>query len=146
MDRGGDGVGCDRRVQVTDLGRQMAEITCWKLNVFGKTTVDLPSDHTGLTLTQIITTSIAPTAAATDQIIVYVHPVPRLEALDVWTDLRHIAGDFVTDDAGQLATRTTTAIAVPDQGEAEATGSDLDQDFAGARLRHGDICERERTA
>jgi len=132
MYRSGDGVGGDGRVRVTDLGREMAEIACWELDVLGKTTVDLPSDHTGLMVTQIIATSIAPAAVAADQIIVHVHSVARLEAIDIWTDLLHIASYLVTDDAGQLARRTTAAIAVPDQGEAQAASSDSYQDFAWA--------------
>jgi hypothetical protein len=94
-------------------------------------------------LTQIVTPPIAPTAVATDQIIVYIHPIPGLKAIHIWTDLRYIASDFVADDARQLATRATAAVAVPYQGQAEAAGANAYQDLTRARPRHRDVFENE---
>jgi hypothetical protein len=57
--------------------------------------------------------------------------------------LRHVTGDFVADDTGQLAAPAAAAVAVPDQGEAEAAGADSYQDLAGTRLRHRHVFEHE---
>src|SRR5919108_3255102 len=121
----------------------MAEVACRQFDVLGKATVDLPADHTRLMLTQIVAPAIAPAAVAADQIVVHIHPVPGLEAVDIRTDLRHVTGDFVADDTGQLATPATAAVAVPDQGQAEAAGADLYQDLAGTRLRHRHVFRHE---
>src|SRR6266545_2905707 len=102
----------------------MAYISNRQFNVLGKTAIDLPADHTRMVITQIIASPVTPPAVATGQIVVHVHPIPRLEAVDRWTDLSHVARDFVTDDAGELATRATTAVTVPNQGQAEAARPD----------------------
>src|SRR2546427_354769 len=65
----------------------------------------------------------------------HAHPVAGREAIDARTRFRHAAHDLVAEHEGQLGVRQL-AIGNVEIGAAHATGTDLDQELAGSRLRY----------
>src|SRR5262245_29436708 len=145
VDRCGNGIGGHRRIHIIYLRREMAPIARRQLDVLSQTAIDLAANHASLVLAQIIAGPIAPATVTTDQIVIHVHSIPGLEAIDIGTDLHYVSSDFMTDDAGELAAFTATTLTIPNQRQAEATGTDTDQHLARSRLGYRHVFEHERT-
>ncbi len=145
VDRCGDGICGYSSVNVAHLRWNKTKVSRRQLHVFGKTTVDLPPNRARQVVAQIITSPVAPPAVPTGQIVIDVYPVAGFKAVDEIADLSDVTRYFVADDTGQLASRSTTTVSIPDQGETETASPDSYQDFACARLRHRHVFEAERT-
>jgi hypothetical protein len=143
MDRCGDGICGYGSVYVAHLRWNKTKVSRRQLHVFGKTAVDLPPNRARKVVAHIITSPVAPPAVSTSQIVIDVYPVAGFKAADKITDLSDVARYFVADYTGQLASRSTTAVSIPDQGETETAGPDSYQHFARARLRHHYLLETE---